>query len=274
MKLVVAPAWASVAAVVEDPATSEILAGAFGPLASTTSAEGHGPAPTVVHVRRGPDVDVVIEKEGSAVACPSGMPAAVCVATEINQHLLAKCPHLAMHAGVLGAHGMAIAVPAESGWGKSTLTAACLKTGFEYVSDEALALDPRGLVIPHPRPIGLSTWSRAAVGVSGVTRGTAADIDEELIDPRTLGRVVPLAERVPLGAVVILRPGRRQEPSLRPIAPSAAVISLLGNCFNHYANPTRAVDQITSVVRRAKVLELELGSPAATAALLARQFLA
>jgi hypothetical protein len=77
---------------------------------------------------------------------------------------------LFVHAGVVGWNGLAILLPGRSHTGKSTLTAALLRAGATYYSDEYAVLDPRGLVHPFPRPISLRRENgkpqRIAVGAS------------------------------------------------------------------------------------------------------------
>lgn len=60
---------------------------------------------------------------------------------ELNLHAIEGFAEFAVHAGVVAEGDRVIAFPAESEAGKSTMTAACLGTGFQYVSDEALCVD-------------------------------------------------------------------------------------------------------------------------------------
>ena len=63
----------------------------------------------------------------------------------LNRTALAQCRSYAVHAGAVARSGAVTAFPAVSGAGKTTLTAACLRSGFDYVSDEALVLATDGL---------------------------------------------------------------------------------------------------------------------------------
>ena len=77
----------------------------------------------------------------------------------------------------------AIAFPSVSGNGKTTLTAACLLSGFSYISDEALVLDGDGAVIPYPKPLALSKWSCETLGIpeeGEETLVTAADLGADV----------------------------------------------------------------------------------------------
>jgi hypothetical protein len=72
-----------------------------------------------------------------------------------------------IHAGCAVVGGRAIVVPGYSLSGKSTLTAALVRTGAEYYSDEFAVLDHRGDVRPYPRPLSMraapNTAERVAV---------------------------------------------------------------------------------------------------------------
>jgi hypothetical protein len=62
---------------------------------------------------------------------------------------------LFVHAGVVAWNGLAIVLPGRSHTGKSTLTAALLRAGATYYSDEYAVLDPRGRVHAYARPMSL-----------------------------------------------------------------------------------------------------------------------
>ena len=60
---------------------------------------------------------------------------------------------LFVHAAAVAWKGRAIVIPGHSHAGKSTLTAALLRAGAGYLSDEYAVLDAGGLVHPFPRPL-------------------------------------------------------------------------------------------------------------------------
>jgi hypothetical protein len=98
----------------------------------------------------------------------------------LNLHAIDGFGELAMHAGVVAAGDRVIAFPAESGQGKSTITAACLAAGFDYVSDEALCIEfASGRVIPYLKQVTLSDQS-TVVPCSAVARPGHAAPDNSL----------------------------------------------------------------------------------------------
>ena len=187
------------------------------------------------------------------------------VLAEINTTALAEADLFAVHAGAVARAGRVVAMPAVSGTGKSTLTAACLLAGLDYVSDEALCLDwDTGAVIPYPRPIALSRWSAAALGLpapagaDGETLLTAADLGAATATgPLSLAHVV-LLQRGADGAPVALEPLPRGE----------AVAEVLRRSFTSWRRPERAFALVHEVLGRAGTWRLTLGDPAAAAAAL------
>lgn len=108
--------------------------------------------------------------------------AALLLATHLNAAAVRQCAGLAVHAGGIASGGAVVALAADSGVGKSTLTAACLARGWEYVTDEALHLTRDGCVVPYPKPLTLSASSRALLDVPSSGVG-----DERLVAVEDLG---------------------------------------------------------------------------------------
>lgn len=176
---------------------------------------------------------------------------------------------LACHAGVVAADGRAVAFPASSGGGKSTLVAACLRAGFEYVSDEALCFRlPAGEVLPYPKPLRLSRWARRRVGLPDLPAPNGGD--ETLATPEDLGSR-PAAPPLELAHVVLAdRSGRLD---LRPHPRSEAVSAILRYAFNHHHRPTESFRVAVAVAERAGAWRLRYRDPLEAARLL-RELLA
>src|SRR5919205_1906344 len=60
-----------------------------------------------------------------------------------------------VHAGVVGWNGKAILVPGRSFTGKTTLTAALVRAGATYYSDEFAVLDAEGRAHPYAKPLSV-----------------------------------------------------------------------------------------------------------------------
>jgi hypothetical protein len=180
----------------------------------------------------------------------------------LNAQSINDCRGYAVHAGAVARNGAVVAFPAVSGTGKSTLTAACLRAGLLYVSDEALVLDwEDGAVRSYPKPLTLSAWSAEAVGLVTPPDGLA----ERPVTAAELGgdvAVGPLA----LAHVVLLERGSTDlEARPRPDIATA----LLRHSFNHHRRPVQAFALATLMARSAHCWTLRYNNPADGAELVA-----
>lgn len=183
------------------------------------------------------------------------------LAAGVNAAALQAADCFAVHAGAVAADGAVVAFPAESGGGKSTLTAACLRAGLDYVTDEALCLSwDDAAVRPYPRPLALGPWSARAVGVEPGDPETA---DETLLTAADLGARVATGP-LRLAHVVLL--DAAAAPGVAPLARSAAVAELLRRSFTHWRRPDRAFELAHAVVAEARVWTLGRADPATDAA--------
>jgi len=177
----------------------------------------------------------------------------------LNNTVIASCPMFAVHSGVVGWPKGIVALPASSGGGKSTLTAALLRSGFDYLSDEALVVDDSGDVVPYPKPMALSRWSADTLGLES---GSA----ESLLTPTDLG-ASRYEDTGRLTDLVLAEYGH-DELALRPSPRSDAVAALIGHSFNHYKDPVRAFRLATDLARETRVWRLEYDDPLEAAALI------
>lgn len=60
-----------------------------------------------------------------------------------------------IHAGVIGWKGKALVLPGKSFFGKTTLVAALIKKGAQYLSDEYAVLDGEGFAHPFPKMLSM-----------------------------------------------------------------------------------------------------------------------
>ncbi|HEX6220010.1 MAG TPA: hypothetical protein VF115_02850 [Acidimicrobiia bacterium] len=177
----------------------------------------------------------------------------------LNFAAIDQCRLFAVHSGVVANGDRILALPALSGHGKTTLTAALVREGFEYLSDEALVFEDGGTVIPYPKPFALSEWSADLLGVpvqGEETLATASDLDGKVGKG---GRLTDL----------ILSEYGHEDVTLEPLPRSRAVAALIEYSFNHYKDPARAFRISTEVARDLNVWRLEYDNPIEAAELLA-----
>lgn len=227
------------------------------PLAQLLPVTSGRPATSHVEVRRG-------RLQGFDVLDAQGAHGAVDVAhalehvlASINRSVLEQCRDLAFHAGVVARSGRAVAFPAASGAGKSSLAAACLQSCWEYVSDEALVLASDGTIRPYRKPLSLLSWTLERLGLGPAPAGR----EERPVSWRELKGPLP-REPVHLAAVVALnrRPG---PPTLEPLPRGTAARLLLEHSFNHYRDPQEAVARTAKAVRAATTWTLHYDDPVA-----------
>lgn len=179
---------------------------------------------------------------------------------ELNLAAVDGFAGFAVHAGVVASGGRVVAFPADSGDGKSTLTAACLLAGFEYVSDEALCVDyTTARVVPYPKPVMLSPVSMELVASPPPLVSLDGAHGEAALVAEDLGSR-PAAGDLGLTDVVTLAraPG---PPQLHALPSSETVGSLLGRSFNHYKRPREAFDLVTELARSCRAWRLEYDDP-------------
>lgn len=156
-----------------------------------------------------------------------------------------------VHAGVVGWKGRAVLVPGRSFTGKTTLTAALVRAGATYYSDEFAVLDAAGRVHPYAKPL-------AVRGPEGRQTKVAA---EELG-----GRsAAPSTKALPVGLVVVseFREGARWRP--RALSMGHGSLALLANTVPARQRPAEVLETLERVVRGATVLRGARGEAAEVA---------
>lgn len=238
---------------IEDPKLVEIIS----PLLAHFAKE-QGESRAVVEVRgHGPWQIASPASTGVVDSRPQALSG---VLTAINLTAVAGTPYFACHAAVLTRAGRTLVVPAPSGMGKTTLTAALLRRGWDYVSDEALCLRwDDGSIVAYPRPLALSEWAAKRLGDPEGVRGDG----ERILLPEALGGR-PSFEASRIGHIVCLvRDGSSADltPILRPIHRADAVQELLRRSFNHYRDPVAALRLLADTTKGAMAWRLRLGDP-------------
>jgi hypothetical protein len=76
---------------------------------------------------------------------------------EINRRVIASAAvgWVLVHAAAVQRGGVAMMLPGPSGSGKSTLAASLLAAGYGYLTDDVVAIDATGRIVPYPKPLGL-----------------------------------------------------------------------------------------------------------------------
>ncbi|MDH3753734.1 MAG: hypothetical protein OEU32_07660, partial [Acidimicrobiia bacterium] len=179
-----------------------------------------------------------------------------------------------VHAGAVADDGAVIAFPGESGRGKSTLVAACVGAGLDYVSDEALLVDHEtATVVPYPKPIQLDARSLQLLGRAELADNRDDDEDDVFVSAQSIGGAAattdpPLRLRHVVVPTVDAATGT---PELRPLSRSHILVALLRASFNHHLAPEQAFDLVHRLADGARAWKLRIGDPNEAAELIATQ---
>lgn len=147
-----------------------------------------------------------------------------------------------LHAACVGVGGTAVVLPGASMTGKTTLTAALVRAGATYYSDEYTILDPAGRAHAYPRPLGV----RRSGGDDG-SRST-------LVYPSELGGKIG---RTPLvvGIVAVLRYAPRDGLLLRALSGGEIALALLTNAVAARSRPRAVLNAVAAAAAGARGLE-------------------
>lgn len=172
---------------------------------------------------------------------------------------------LVLHAGAVASEVGTLLLPGPSGTGKSTLTAALLKSGAQYLSDDAVGIQPETLnVCSFPKPIGLSVSSRRALGL---------ETDEaDQITPRTFRPDGRHSQRGSCGGELsIVLPTFTEGASTvlgEPVPPLDALRLLAPHATNLAVAGQRAFDTLVALAKGVPTRRLVHGDALAAARLL------
>lgn len=182
---------------------------------------------------------------------------------EINTVAVAGAPdHLVLHAGAVVQRDRAIVLPGSSNRGKSTLTAALVRSGLDYLTDEAAAIDAHGRCRPYAKAIALDPGSFSLFPDLEPCRAPASVLEKQIrrrewhIAPDRLGRV---AARAPVHAVVCPHWRAGATTRLARLTPTEALHSLLGDAFDFTAGGQPVFDILTALVSGVPVYRLGYG---------------
>lgn len=179
--------------------------------------------------------------------------------------------YLVLHAAVVEKNGRALVMPASTGSGKSTLSAALVHRGWRLLSDEfALIGKADGMVYPIPRPIGLKQASIPLI------RNYAPELamGPEFVDTRkgTVAHLRPPADAVrrmaePAQPAWLVFPAfdAKLGRGLAPMSKASAFIAASDSSFNYKVLGEAGFDQLGRFVDQCDAYDFpfdELGAAA------------
>jgi hypothetical protein len=166
-----------------------------------------------------------------------------------------------VHAGAVVRDGKALLIAGPSGRGKTTLTAALVKRGFAYSSDELAALTAEGTVLRYPTPLRVREGALARLGTLTPRLepwSTPASLWGEplhLVSPQPAA--VGIAETASVGMVVFpTPPDDAVEPRLVDLPLGTAAFRIMAETLNYAACSRFAFDLALDVARSVSCHEL------------------
>ena len=174
--------------------------------------------------------------------------------------------HLALHAAALAHRGRGVVLPAPPDSGKTTLSAALTRAGFEYLSDEAALIDPGdGLVHPFPRPLWMERPTLEKFPDLLERRPGRARLHYQVLPEELRPGAVGGPCRVRFVVAPAYRPGSTTR--LEPMSRAEAIVLLGENSFNLERFGAGGVRLLGELVAGADCYRLPMGDlPSAVAA--------
>ena len=146
-----------------------------------------------------------------------------------------------VHAGCVAVGGRAIVLPGRSLAGKSTLTAALVRAGAVYYSDEYAVLSPSGRVYPYARPLAMRPRADEPQGPS--QRVPVAQLG---------GRAARVSAAVAIVALLTYRAGNGFE--VTALGPGRTVLGMLDNTIPARTRPRAAINALANAAEGARGL--------------------
>jgi hypothetical protein len=212
----------------------------------------------------GPDGRVEVSLDGRVLSLADSRSHAVAwLLWHISQAAVeATRGDLLIHAGAVETAAGALLLPAPPDAGKTTLTAALVRAGLGYLTDEVVAIPSvTNDVRPFPRPLTLEPASFAALvdfdpGAASWSTGQDAPrwyhVPAARLGPAVLGLACP-------PRVVVFPRYRPGAPTrLQPIGAADAVLGLATNAFNLDEHGGRGLRQLAGLAEQCACFRLDV----------------
>jgi hypothetical protein len=172
----------------------------------------------------------------------------------------ASSDHVVVHAAAAVRAGITVLLAGDQDHGKTTTVAGLLRAGYDYVTDEAVALLPgTNHVVPFPKALSLDegSWHLFPGSLPAAVDETTRQV--QVPAPRLGGRV--RRDRVVAPRVIVFpRFVAGATTQLVPKSRAAAVRSLVQLTFEYEEHPQRNLRALADLVHTARVADLRIGS--------------
>jgi len=214
------------------------------------------------------DAWLVGELEGRAYCCQDLNGIASLVKMIIFSDAIAKMDEsIAIHAAAVGQGGMALVLPGRAGSGKSTLTAALVDEGLEYLTDDLIMLNA-DLNILRGVPFSLGVkeaGTEVLLGRFPHLRDLPLNVRPDSKWVRYLSLAPVQDDRGPnqsfkMGWIVFPAYDPDGADELRPIGAGAALVRLMESCTMMRFVSTQSVGRLVALLGRVPSFEMRVSS--------------
>jgi hypothetical protein len=179
---------------------------------------------------------------------------------EINHLVTSRSRYVTLHAGGVARGGSAIVLAGQMEAGKTTLTTGLLLAGWDYLTDEAVAVDPVTFeALPYPKPLKIDRGSQHLFPTLARAGGTYAEPIGAWHVPVAATGARSVRGPVAVAAVVLCRYDPSAGADLRPISRAEALLRLTACTFRFAERSQAATATLAGLVRGADCYELITG---------------
>jgi hypothetical protein len=201
--------------------------------------------------------------DGRRVAIAPGAERLVAsVVHDVNRRAVETSDDVILHAGGVERDGFGIVLPGVTEVGKTTLVAGLVRSGFGYLTDEAVAIERDTLCMrPYPKPLSLDPgcWPLFPELEPHADLATGDYKTEQWQVPPDAIRPRAVAGSCPVAAVVFPRYEQGADTALEQVGRGEALVELAKNTFKFKDQARDALDLLADLVRPARCYRLTTG---------------
>jgi hypothetical protein len=202
---------------------------------------------------------VVVERDGALLGGPAPLWTILDdLLADVTRGAIASRPeHLLLHSAAVSLAGHGVLLPAPSGFGKSMSAAALVLAGFDYLTDEATAINLETLEIaPYPKPLTFRPGSAQKLGIMLPALG---HMGSPGLAPSSVLRSDSRGRQVPARLLLFPRydPGATSE--LLPMSRAEAFVEVTNNSFNFVNHGGEWMDPLRRLVMQCWCGRLNIG---------------
>lgn len=227
---------------------------------------GDGAVPNryrVVH-RLNPTVPFALYHNETRLMMASAMePLIAFLCWHINRHAIATAveSHVVLHAAGARRADVTVLLPGGEEHGKTTTVAGLLREGYDYVTDEAFAVDPDDLTVkPFPKALSLDPGSWYLFPECRPPWSSARARQWQVPPEHLNGRAAPVEAVRPPKVIVFPKYTAGSTTRLHPMSRAEAVRALALCTFEFHRHPRRNLDTLAELAAPAIAARMEIGS--------------